>query len=191
MSNTNLKLLFRETLSHQIVPDANISLDDEVHVRNLIFFVNYEVVRIGLIEFLGLETEANVVQELGLNVLIGVEEVTELKDYVIKQIVDKYMSLYLPGTLVEVLIVFVHSEEAVLCPVVGEVVVYLADELLVERSVRKSGEQGHPVVELGALVLIAHSLVVILDDFDERAHDLRKEHDTEENEDDSHEHLAD
>lgn len=84
MSNTNLKLLFRETLSHQIVPDANISLDDEVHVRNLIFFVNYEVVRIGLIEFLGLETEANVVQELGLNVLIGVEEVTELKDYVIK-----------------------------------------------------------------------------------------------------------
>ena len=140
MGNANLKLLFRETLSHQIVTDANVSLDDEVHVRYLIFFVNYQVVTIGLIEFLGLEAKANVVQELGLNVLIGVEEVTELEDYIVKKVVDKYMSLYLPGTLVEVLIVFVHAEEAVLCPVVGEVIVNLADELLVQRSVRESGE---------------------------------------------------
>ena len=140
MSNTNLKLLFRETLGHQIVTDANVSLDDEVHVRYLIFFVNYQVVTIGLIEFLGLEAKANVVQELGLNVLVGVEEVAELEDYIVKQVVDKYMSLYLPWTLVEVLIVFVHAEEAVLCPVVGEVIVNLADELLVQRSVRESGE---------------------------------------------------
>lgn len=54
MSNTYLKLLFGEALSHQVVPDANVSLHDEVHVRYLIFLVNYEVVRIGLIEFLGL-----------------------------------------------------------------------------------------------------------------------------------------
>lgn len=84
VGNANLKLLFRETLSHQIVTDANVSLDDEVHVRYLIFFVNYQVVTIGLIEFLGLEAKANVVQELGLNVLIGVEEVTELEDYIVK-----------------------------------------------------------------------------------------------------------
>jgi len=191
MCDTDLKLLFRETLSHQIVPDANVSLDDEVHIRHLILFINYQVVRIGLIKFLGLETKTNVVQEFGLKVLIGVEEVTELEDYVVKKVVDKDMSLYLPWTLVEILIVFVHAEEAVLRPVVGEVVVNLANELLVKGSVRESGEQGHPVVELGAFILVTHPLVVVLDDFDERTHDLRKEHNTEENEDDTHEHFSD
>ena len=62
MCDTDLKLLFRETLGHQIVPDANVSLDDEVHIRHLVLFINYQVVRIGLIKFLRLETETNVVQ---------------------------------------------------------------------------------------------------------------------------------
>jgi len=140
MGDADLKLLFRETLSHQIVPDADVSLHDEVHVRYLVFFVNYQVVGISLVEFLRLETETNVEQELGLHVLIGIEEVTELENYVIKKVVDKDMSLYLSWTLVEVLIVFVHAKEAVLCPVVGEVIINLANELLVKRSVRESGE---------------------------------------------------
>ena len=126
-----------------------------------------------------------------MNVLLCIEEVTEFEDYVIKKIVDKDVPLNLSWTLVQVLILFVHSKEAVLRPVVGEVIVDLANEFLVERPVGESCEQGHPVVEFGALVLVAHSLVVILDDFDERTHDLRKEDDSEEDEDDTDEHLSD
>ena len=45
-------------------------------------------------------------------------------------------------------------------------------------------------VEIRTFVVIAHSRIVVLDNLDERSHDLREENDTNKHEQDSYKHLV-
>ena len=55
----------------------------------------------------------------------------------------------------------------------------------------ESGKQCHPIIEIRPFVIVPHSVIIVLDDFNERTQDLGEENDTDEHEDDSHDHLVD
>lgn len=66
-----------EALGHQVVPDAHLSGLDEVKVGHLVLFVKDKHVFLFVVKFEldGLEAEANIVEEEGVFVLLGIEKV--------------------------------------------------------------------------------------------------------------------
>ena len=55
----------------------------------------------------------------------------------------------------------------------------------------ESGKQCHPIVKIRPFVIVTHSVIIVLDDFNERTQDLGEENDADQHEDDSHDHLVD
>jgi hypothetical protein len=112
------------------------------------------------------------------------KECSEPENDIIEQVVEKDVVLDLFGTLVHVLVVNLHLIQSILAPVVREMTVNLVDEHGREWFTRESGKKEGPIVEIGAVTVIAHSLVVVLNNLNERTHDLRETNDT-------NEHVAD
>ena len=82
---------------------------DKVHVRNFIFLIDNQINRFLLVEFLGLETEADVIEELGVTVLIRVKEETVLKDDVIEKVLGQNVVLYAARTLIQIFIILIDT----------------------------------------------------------------------------------
>ena len=55
----------------------------------------------------------------------------------------------------------------------------------------ESCKQCHPIVKIRPFVIVTHSVIIVLDDFNERTQDLGEENDADQHEDDSHDHLVD
>lgn len=102
-------LLCRKALAKKIVTDSNAALLDKVHVCNFIFLINYQINRFLLVEFLGLETEADVVEEFGVTILIRVKEEAMLKDDIIEKVLSQYVVLYSARTLIQIFIIFINT----------------------------------------------------------------------------------
>lgn len=98
-------LLLWETLAKKIVTNSDTSLLDKVHVRHFIFLVQNKAHGFLAIEFLGLETEADVIKELGLLCFIRVEKGTVLIDDVVEKVLDHNVFLYLARALIQVLVI--------------------------------------------------------------------------------------
>ena len=120
-------LLLKRLLVH-VVPDADLSLSDEVHLENLFFFVVDHVFVVFLAEVSWFESESDIVQELALFVLLWVEEETEVVEYVIKEVVHDNASLDRAWKRVDEVIVLLDLRESVVRPIVLEVLVDLAVE---------------------------------------------------------------
>ena len=86
----------------------------------------------------------------------------------------------LPGTLIQVLIVDLHLTQPILAPVIGEVTIDLVDQYGRKWFACKSCEQQSPIVQVRAITVIAHTLVIILNNLYKGTHDLRKANDTDE-----------
>ena len=102
-------LLCWKALAKKIVTDSNAALLDKVHVCNFIFLINYQINRFLLVEFLGLETEADVVEEFGVTILIRVKEEAMLKDDIIEKVLSQYVVLYSARTLIQIFIIFINT----------------------------------------------------------------------------------
>ena len=97
---SELKLHCRQALRHQIVPYANNTLFDEIHVGNFLLLVQNQLVIFCIIEFLGPETKAYVIEELGILVLSRMKEVPILENNIVKQIMKHNMPFDLARALI-------------------------------------------------------------------------------------------
>lgn len=104
--DSEVVLLCRETLTQKVITDTNAALLNKIHICNFVFLVQNQVDRFLLIEFLRFETEANVVEELGVTVLISIKEETMLEDDVIEKVLGQDVVLYAARTLVQVFVIF-------------------------------------------------------------------------------------
>ena len=85
------------------------------------------------------------------------------------------MSLYDSWTLVHELIILFHRVQSVISPKVGIVLVNGVYKGLAQGFVGKSREQGHPTIETRSHLLITHTLVITLDNLNERPNNLSEE----------------
>lgn len=92
-------------MAKEIVTNSNDALLDKVHVRYFIFLIENQVDRFLFVEFLRLETEADVIKEFGFMIFIRVEEGSVLIDDVIVKVLDHYVFLYLARTLIQIFVV--------------------------------------------------------------------------------------
>jgi len=86
--------------------------------------------------------------------------------------------------LVQEFIVPLDVPESVTAPEEGEVPVNLVDQRCPKRLVLvcKSCQSHDPVVQIGALIVVAHPLVVVLNNLLERVHDVGEETDSTQHE---------
>ena len=87
---------------------------------------------------------------------MGVKEEPEVVKYVIEQVMDDNSSLDRIRQDIDELVVFLYLIETVVGPVVLEVLV----DLLIERIgqgfvLSEPGQQGHPIVQVECLLLVA------------------------------------
>ena len=75
--NSKLKLLLTKTLSHQIVPNTNDSLLDEVHLTYLILLVKNKSLFLRSIVLSWSQPKRDIIQEFGVLVFLSVEEKSE------------------------------------------------------------------------------------------------------------------
>lgn len=73
------------------VSNTDFSFNNEVDLRDFVVFVIYDF---GFFEAPRHEAEGDLVEELGVSVFKGIEELPESKENVLKQVVYHYRSLY-------------------------------------------------------------------------------------------------
>ena len=75
-----------------------------------------------------LKAEGNIIEELAIFVLLGIEEEAEVVEDVIKEVMDDYAAFDLSRQRVNELIVFLDLAEAIIGPEILEVLIDLAVE---------------------------------------------------------------
>lgn len=125
-------LFLRVSLSHQIVPNPNLALKNEVHVGHFVFFVQNEPVFQLHIEFGWFESKANFKKEVFVVNLVdlvsGNEKGSKSENDIVEQVVQQDMVLDLLRALVQVLVVNLHVVESILSPEVRKMPVNLVDK---------------------------------------------------------------
>lgn len=151
---------------------ADKSIQNEVHLKDLLFFVIDNIFFLLLAEMTRFKAEGDIVEELAILVRLRVEEETEVVEYVIKKVVHDNASLYLPWKCIDELIVFLNLTESVILPKVLEVLINLAIQTVWQRFVSEPCQKGHPIVQIESLLLVAQILIERRNDFNERAHNV-------------------
>jgi len=85
--NGNIELILWKTLSHHVVPNANLSLLDEIEICNFVLFIEYELLVIQTFELSRLESKADIIEELRVLVLGCQKEETMFENHIIIKIV--------------------------------------------------------------------------------------------------------
>jgi len=163
--------IFVEGLLVQVVANAYISTDHKVHFEDLFFFVVDDVLAGVFGQLSRLQTEGNIVKELAVAVLLGVEEVSEVVENVVEKIVDYDSSLDGPRKSCDEFVVFLDLSEAVVGPIVLEVVVDLVVKTVGQGFVlSEAGQQCNPVVQLKGLVFRTEVSIEVGNNLDETSH---------------------
>ena len=74
-------------MSHHVVPNANLSLLDEIEICNFVLFIEYELLMIQTFELSRLESKADIIEELRVLVLGCQKEETVFENHIIIKIV--------------------------------------------------------------------------------------------------------
>ena len=82
--NSNDKLFLGKSLRHHIVPNSDHSFLNEVHVGHFIFLVQNKLIMLSILKLCWLQSKADVIYELGVDVFVGVEENAISEDDVIE-----------------------------------------------------------------------------------------------------------
>jgi hypothetical protein len=152
--------VFLERLLVQMVSHANSSADNEIHLEDFFLLVIDDVLVLLLAKVSGLQPEGNIVEELAILVLLGVEEETEVVEDVIEEIVDNNSTLNAAREGINELIVFLNLAQSVVGPVILEMLVNLPVERVGQGLVlSKASEKSHPVVQLESLFFNSQVLV--------------------------------
>lgn len=184
----DLVLFLRKLLGHLIVADSNRAFCDEVHVSDLVFFIQNQFVF--FCEDHWFETEANLIEELCVLLFCGLEEGPEPVDDVVEDVVEHQVVSHFLWALIEILVVYLKTTQSIVSPVVRPMPIYLVNQSLRQRLTCEPDQEGHPIREVCILLVFpCDSVVVVLDDFDEGTHNLGEEYDTNKHEYNSHKHF--
>ena len=96
----------------------------------------------------------------------------------------------LARTLVEIFIVIGDCVQSIVCPIERKMPIYLVNQILLERLFSKSRKLIHPSIEVFSLIVISESLIIVLDNLNERTHYLGEENNTDEHEYNSKDHFS-
>jgi len=155
--------------------NSYLALHDEIHFYHFCLLVIDEALFLIVREVAGLEAEGDIVEELAVLVLVGVEKESEIVEYVIEEVVDDDASLDVPGQSIDKLVFFADLLKPILVPVVLEVLVDLPVETVRQRPVfTESSDNCHPVMKLESLLCNAR-LVERSDNLNEPSHDEGEE----------------
>lgn len=122
---------------HEVVADADVALEDEVHLRDLVLLVVDDAVLVGGLELPGHETEREVVEEPRVSVKVQVlpdlrvvrvqvEETTVTEEDVFEKIHVHYLVLQALWEHLQVLTVMSDRGKSVIVPIVAEMPLNLA-----------------------------------------------------------------
>ena len=109
-----------------VIADADCTIKDEVHLKDFFFLVIDDVLVFFLAEVPWLKAECNIIEELAVLVLLGIEEEAEVVEDVIEEVMDDYAAFDLPRQRINELVVFLDLAKAIIGPEVLEVLVDLA-----------------------------------------------------------------
>jgi len=112
-----------------MVANTNSATNDEVHLKDFLFFVVDYILVLLLRELSWSEAKGHIVEELAVLVLLWVEEESEVVEDVIEQVVDNDATLDRLWQHVDELVVLLHLTQSIVKPVVFKVLV----NLLVQR----------------------------------------------------------
>lgn len=172
-----------------VIADTHGALKDKVHLKDFFLFVVDDILLLLVAEVARLQSESHIVKELTVLVLLRVEEESEVVENVVEQVVNDDAALDLTGQGVDELVVFLHLTKTVVCPEVLEVLIDLSVERVRQGLVTEAGQQGHPVVQVKGLLLVAQVLVERRDDLDEATHDVGEEGHATKHDEDAEDHL--
>lgn len=174
----------------QVVADAYISGNDEVHLEDFFFLVKNDVFFLPVHEMPRHQAESHIIQKLAVLVLLRIEELSEVVENVVEEEVDNDSALDTLWQHVDELIVFLHLLDSVVGPVVLKVLVDLLHQRVGQWLVASEPhQQFHPVVKLKSAILSASVRFERLNDLDKGTHDKRKKADTSEHDQHSHDLL--
>lgn len=109
----------------EVISDPYTSTNNEIHFEYLFFFVVDNIPAILCRELAWIQTKCNFVKEFGVCMLLGVKEDAEVVENVIEKIVDYDSTLDGPWKSVHKFIFRLNLGQAVVSPIVREVVIYL------------------------------------------------------------------
>lgn len=182
--------LLLERLLVGVIPDTHGALQNEIHLKDLLFFVIDHILFLLVAKVARLQSECHIIKELAILVLLRVEEETEVVENVVEEVVHNDATLDLAGQRIDELIVFLDLAEAIVSPEVLEVLIDLAVKRVRQRLVTEARQQSHPVVQVEGLLLVAQVLVERGDDLYEAAHDVGEEGDTAKHNENAKDHLG-
>ena len=90
---SDLELPISETICNQTESNADVALEDEVHLGHLLFLIIDYLVLLSYVELARHESESYVIEEVCIFCGINVEEPLELPEYILKEIDCHYLIL--------------------------------------------------------------------------------------------------
>jgi len=167
---SDLVTVLVQRLLVKVVANAYTSADHEIHFHHLFFFVVDNVLAKIFRKLAWLQTIGNVVKEL-FGVSLGVKEVAEVVENIIKKKVDYDSILYRSRKSVDEFIVLLHLSQAIVGPIVFKVFVDLVVQTIGQWLVlSESGQQRYPVVQIKGLVFLTQISIKVGDNIDETSH---------------------
>jgi len=101
-----------KSLWAQFIPDTYFAFGQEEHVSDLVIFIKDKAIFFWLVELWRLKTEAYFIKEILIMNLLSLttrnKESSKSVNNVIKQIMQKYVMLYLYGTLFQKFVIYIH-----------------------------------------------------------------------------------
>lgn len=168
-----------ERLLIQVVSDANRTRNDEVHLQHFLFFIENELLLVLVAEIARHEAKSDIIHKLAVFVLLRVEENAEVVENVVKQVVHYNTSLNATRQCINELIIFLDLVQAVVRPVVLEMLVYLPVQTVWKWFVLpESSQQCHPVVQLESFFFHAQVPIESRNNLNKARHNEGKESNT-------------
>lgn len=170
-------IILSKTLTrHQLITNTNLTFQQEIHIGHFITFFKDVFVFLWIVEFWWLQTKADFEQEVLIFYLCLLvswyKECPESENDIIKQIMQQNVILYLFWTLAQIFVVNFHWVQSILIPEKWKVTINLIDKSWWKWLCCESCKKKSPVVKVRSITFIAHSLIIVLDNLDERTHDL-------------------
>jgi len=121
-----------KSLWAQFISDSYFAFGQEEHVSDLIILIKDKAIFFWLVEFWRLKTEANFIKEILIMNLLSLttrnKESSKSVNNIIKQIMQKYMMLYLYGTLFQKFVIYIHRLQSILVPIEREMTIHLINQ---------------------------------------------------------------
>ena len=99
---------FLQGLLVHVVSNTDLSLCDEVHLKDFFFLIVDHILVLFLAEVSWFQSKGNIVQEFALLVLLGVEEEAEIVEDIVKEVMNNDSSFDRTWQCIDEIVVLLH-----------------------------------------------------------------------------------